>query len=94
MKLCILLMLSITQVALAMFQHPLKKSLASAMGSRRAFISTSGFGLAVGLAGKATAASPVVSADETIMAPKAHGTTANEVQSNLLYGVNHQLADR
>jgi len=37
---------------------------------------------------------PVVMGDESIMAPKAHGTSATPVQSNLKYGCDTQLADR
>lgn len=32
--------------------------------------------------------------DETIMSPKAHGTSDNSVQSDLLYGVSEKLADK
>lgn len=32
--------------------------------------------------------------DESIMAPKGHGTSASAVQPNLRYGVSNQLADR
>ncbi len=32
--------------------------------------------------------------DESIMSPKAHGTSANPVQDDLLYGVSNKLADK
>jgi len=38
--------------------------------------------------------SPIVMGDERLMAPKAHGTTEAEVQADLLYSVNRQLADK
>lgn len=37
---------------------------------------------------------PLVYGDDSIMAPKEHGTTAQEVQENLRYGVSRKLADK
>jgi len=37
---------------------------------------------------------PCVMGDESIMSPKEHGTSATPVQSNLLYNVDNELADR
>lgn len=61
-------------------------------------------GLSAGvLAGTAAAGAPavagaagsvVVRGDESIMAPKAHGTTAEAVQKSLRFSVNNGLADR
>ena len=71
--------------------------------SRRDFLSSAG---AVGLLSSVlvgTRASParavdvggkIVYGDESIMAPKAHGTSEAPVQSDLLYGVSNKLADR
>mmetsp|Transcript_29124 Transcript_29124/g.38303 ORF Transcript_29124/g.38303 Transcript_29124/m.38303 type:complete len:158 (-) Transcript_29124:79-552(-) len=38
--------------------------------------------------------SPIVYGDESIMSPKAHGTSETPVQENLLYGVSQDTADR
>jgi len=37
---------------------------------------------------------PLVYGDDSIMAPKEHGTTSQEVQENLRYGVSRKLADK
>jgi len=37
---------------------------------------------------------PIQFGDESIMSPKAHGTSAKPVQDDLLYGVNNKLADK
>jgi hypothetical protein len=37
---------------------------------------------------------PLVYGDDSIMSPKEHGTTAQEVQENLRYGVSRKLADK
>ena len=70
--------------------------------SRRDFLMSAGaFGvLSSALAGRASPAGAVdvggkiVYGDESIMAPKAHGTSEAPVQSDLLYGVSNKLADR
>ena len=36
----------------------------------------------------------LVLGDESIMAPKSHGTSEKPVQENLLYGVSNSLADK
>ena len=36
----------------------------------------------------------LVSGDESIMSPKEHGTSAQPVQQDLLYGVSNKLADK
>lgn len=40
------------------------------------------------------ASSPIVYGDESLMSPKAHGTSENPVQTNLRYGVSNSLADK
>lgn len=42
----------------------------------------------------AVAASPIAYGDESIMSPKAHGTSDHAVQPNLRYGVSQTLADK
>lgn len=68
---------------------------------RRAFLKTTAAAAVVALSSSpATAASSSVVGgkiqygDEGIMSPKAHGTSAEPVQSNLLYGVSNKLADK
>lgn len=68
---------------------------------RRAFLTTALTGVVgavVSTAGMPNAANAAVSvvqfADESIMAPKDHGTTAQPVQSDLQYGVSRKLADK
>jgi len=59
-----------------------------------------GAALEVRVKGNAAAASaagqksPIVMGDESIMAPKAHGTTEKAVQAELLYGADRNTADR
>jgi peptide methionine sulfoxide reductase MsrB len=64
----------------------------SSDSSRRAFFQSSAAALFVGAA--PANAVGVRYGDESIMAQKEHGTSAAPVQSNLLYGVDNQLADR
>jgi hypothetical protein len=50
--------------------------------------------IAAGAATDVTAGGTVRFGDESIMSPKAHGTSALPVQSDLLYGVSNSLADK
>ena len=68
--------------------------------SRRTFINSGlvGAAAAMFLPKEAKAAVQVggklVLGDESIMAPKSHGTSEKPVQENLLYGVSNSLADK
>ncbi|GAX18552.1 hypothetical protein FisN_10Hh247 [Fistulifera solaris] len=66
----------------------------SSDSSRRAFFQSSAAALFVGAAPANAVGSPIRYGDESIMVQKEHGTSANPVQSDLLYGVDNQLADR
>jgi len=74
--------------------------LSAQMPSRRAFLTAGAVGAlstVVGTTLPADAASvggKIVYGDESIMAPKAHGTSDNPVQSDLMYGVSNKLADK
>jgi hypothetical protein len=67
--------------------------------SRRAFLATAASAV-VGLAFAPQESrafevgGQLVSGDESIMSPKEHGTSAQAVQKDLLYGVSNKLADK
>jgi hypothetical protein len=81
-------------------------ALSSASSNRRAFIQTSGAAAAAAVVGTVLPANAVSQANvpavggkpiygkEDIMSPKSHGTSDAPVQSELLYGVSNNLADR
>lgn len=81
-------------------------ALSSASSNRRAFIQTSGAAAAAAVVGAVLPANAVSQANvpavggkpiygkEDIMSPKSHGTSDAPVQSELLYGVSNNLADR
>lgn len=76
-------------------------ALSAQMPSRRAFLTAGAVGALSTMAGTtlpANAASAlggkIVYGDESIMSPKAHGTSDNAVQSDLMYGVSNKLADK
>jgi hypothetical protein len=89
-----------TALAFSPQQQSTKNDVAnSSTSNRRNFLST-------GIVGAASACflpkesnafevgGKLVLGDESIMAPKAHGTSSAPVQENLLYGVSNQLADK
>lgn len=71
--------------------------------SRRSFLTT-GVAAALSIATGTIPASPAVASpsmggtivygDESIMSPKAHGTSERPVQDDLMYGVSNKMADR
>lgn len=67
--------------------------------SRRNFLSTGAAAVAASTIGTQPASASSVGGriqygEETIMRPKAHGTSESPVQSDLLYGVDNKLADK
>lgn len=65
--------------------------------SRRDFLHMGATGVVAAVAGPRTTNAvgrTIVYGNESIMAPKAHGTSETPVQQDLLYGVSNQLADR
>jgi hypothetical protein len=66
--------------------------------SRRAFLvktaNVAATMAATSLSPASAASSPIIYGSDDIMKPKQHGTSDKPVQSNLLYGVDVQLADR
>ena len=80
-------------------QSPALFAAATEENSRRDFLNAGALGLLSSvLVGRVSPANAVggkiVYGDETIMAPKAHGTSAGPVQSELLFQVPNKLADR
>lgn len=74
----------------------------SSLSSRRSFIKAASYaasGSLLFVAASQAASPPVLGGpirfgDESIMSPKAHGTSEKPVQENLLYSVSNQLADK
>jgi peptide methionine sulfoxide reductase MsrB len=63
--------------------------------SRRAFLQSSGAAVVLATTAPVNAVGGQIRyGDESIMVQKEHGTSAAPVQSDLLYGVDNQLADR
>lgn len=70
------------------------------LAGRRQFLSTSAAATAAVVLGGATPSQAVevggkmVVGEETLMSQKGHGTSAEPVQQDLMYGVDNRLADK
>jgi hypothetical protein len=80
-------------------QTPALTNIASNEASRRNFLQSAGVAVAASLLAPVNSnafeiGGNIKYGDETIMSPKAHGTSEQPVQSDLLYGVSNKLADK
>lgn len=98
-----LLLLSLVNVNAAAFQLPTGGNAAAPStlleASRRSFLETAGTILTASVVAPSQSIAVEVGGkiqfgDESIMAPKAHGTSEKPVQEDLLYGVSNKLADK